>query len=138
MNHRELFSLEHKIALVTGASSGLGEHFAEVLAAAGATVVLAARRTDRLANVVSRIEAAGGCAHALVMDVTSAQSVQQGFTQLDEMFDDPARALLIGLDSQTQPVPPGQLGSPGQLVEQLQGQDQTVGLLGVEAEADIV
>ena len=87
MSDPKLFSLECKVALVTGASSGLGEHFAEVLASAGATVVLAARRTDKLASVVSRIEAAGGCACALDMDVTSAKSVQQGFKQLDEMFE---------------------------------------------------
>ena len=87
MNPHKLFSLEHKIALVTGASSGLGEHFAQVLAAAGATVVLAARRTDKLASVVSKIQGAGGCAHALGMDVTAAKSVQEGFKQLDEMFE---------------------------------------------------
>ena len=54
-----LFSLAGRTALVTGASSGLGEHFATVLASAGAAVVVAARRTDRLEVLRARIEAAG-------------------------------------------------------------------------------
>ncbi len=51
-----------KVALVTGASSGLGARFATVLAQAGATVVLAARRTERLKELRAEIEAAGGAA----------------------------------------------------------------------------
>jgi NADP-dependent 3-hydroxy acid dehydrogenase YdfG len=63
-------SLHGRAVLVTGASSGIGEGTALALAAAGATVVAAARRTDRLADLVRRIEAAGGSAWPLALDVT--------------------------------------------------------------------
>ena len=62
--------LAGKIALITGASSGIGEAAAVALAAAGATVAVAARRADRLHALVARIEAAGGKALALPGDVT--------------------------------------------------------------------
>ncbi len=74
-----LFSLAGRTALVTGASSGLGEHFATVLASAGAKVVVAARRTDRLAALKERITAAGGIAHAVAMDVTNRADVERAF-----------------------------------------------------------
>lgn len=74
-----LFSLAGKTALVTGASSGLGEHFAAVLAASGAKVVVAARRTDRLVALKERIESAGGVAHAVSMDVTDRADVERAF-----------------------------------------------------------
>ncbi|WP_344735515.1 SDR family NAD(P)-dependent oxidoreductase [Nocardioides fonticola] len=67
--------LAGEIALVTGASSGLGARFAELLAAHGAHVVAAARRTDRLAELVGRIEDAGGRASAVALDVTDAASI---------------------------------------------------------------
>jgi len=69
------FSIAGQVALVTGASSGIGEHFAEVLAAAGAKVALAARRTDRLAAVAQRIEADGGQCLPLACDVTRQASI---------------------------------------------------------------
>ena len=63
-------TLAGKIALVTGASSGIGEAAAVSLAEAGATVAVAARRADRLTGLVSRIEASGGRALAIVGDMT--------------------------------------------------------------------
>ena len=77
-----LFDVSGKVALVTGASSGLGEHFARTLAARGAFVVAAARRTDRLAALVSDIEAAGGRALAVAMDVADPASVQAAFATI--------------------------------------------------------
>lgn len=71
----QLFSLDNQCVLVTGASSGLGGHFARTLAAAGAKVALAARRTDRLQDLVREIQAAGGQAHAFELDVTDRASV---------------------------------------------------------------
>lgn len=67
--------LTGRTALVTGASSGLGRHFAGVLAKAGARVALAARRTEALAETRSAIEAAGGSAVVVAMDVTDPASV---------------------------------------------------------------
>jgi NAD(P)-dependent dehydrogenase (short-subunit alcohol dehydrogenase family) len=60
-----LFSLSGRVALVSGASSGIGRHMAGTLARAGADVVLVARRADRLAEVEAAIAEAGGRAHAL-------------------------------------------------------------------------
>ncbi|HEY6642484.1 glucose 1-dehydrogenase [Povalibacter sp.] len=68
-------TLEGKVALVTGASSGLGRHFARVLAGAGAKVGLAARRTDALATLAEEIDALGGVAALSKLDVTDAASV---------------------------------------------------------------
>ncbi len=70
MAEQPKFDLTGRVALVTGASSGLGAGFAKALAAAGAKVVLAARRADKLAEQVAAIEAAGGQAIAVSMDVT--------------------------------------------------------------------
>ncbi|WP_372395656.1 glucose 1-dehydrogenase [Azospirillum sp. HJ39] len=67
--------LKGRTALVTGASSGLGRHFAGVLAQAGARVALAARRTDALAETRAAIEAVGGSATIVAMDVTDPDSV---------------------------------------------------------------
>lgn len=76
------FDLTGKVALVTGASSGLGRHFATVLAAAGCTVGLAARREDRLIDVVSDIQAMGGKAHSIPMDVGDRDSIEAGIEKL--------------------------------------------------------
>lgn len=72
-----LFDLTGKRALVTGASSGLGEHFAQTLAGAGAHVLVAARRIERLQSLVERIRANGGSAQVLALDVSSADSVAE-------------------------------------------------------------
>jgi NAD(P)-dependent dehydrogenase (short-subunit alcohol dehydrogenase family) len=69
-------NLEGKIALVTGASSGLGNRFARVLSQAGATVVLAARRMERLKELRAEIESDGGAAHAVMLDVTDHASIK--------------------------------------------------------------
>jgi len=70
------FDLGGKIALVTGASSGLGTRFARVLAASGAQVVLASRRVERLKELRAEIEAAGGAAHVVALDVTDPASIR--------------------------------------------------------------
>jgi NAD(P)-dependent dehydrogenase (short-subunit alcohol dehydrogenase family) len=83
---KDRFDLTGRVALVTGASSGLGEHFAQVLAEAGASVVVAARRVERLQALVERIRAAGGQASAVAMDVTDAASVQGAFDEVEQPF----------------------------------------------------
>ncbi len=80
------FDLSGRVALVTGASSGFGEHFTRVLAAAGARVVAGARREDRLHRLVDDIAAAGGAALAVAMDVTDAASVAAAFAAAETKF----------------------------------------------------
>jgi NAD(P)-dependent dehydrogenase (short-subunit alcohol dehydrogenase family) len=69
------FDLSGRIALITGASSGLGRHFALTLARAGARVAVAARRTDKLAELTAEVDTLGGSALPLEMDVTERASV---------------------------------------------------------------
>jgi len=80
----ERFSLAGHVALVTGASSGIGRHFARTLALAGASVVVAARRADKLDEVVAEIHALGREARALALalDVTDSTSVRAAFDTL--------------------------------------------------------
>ena len=84
MNIEEMFSLHGKTALLSGASSGLGAYFSTVLADAGAHVFLTARRTEKLAEVVDKIESNGGKAEAIRMDVSDPDSVYAAFAQLDQ------------------------------------------------------
>ena len=78
------FNLSGHVIAITGASSGFGHHFAGVLANAGAKVILGARRTDKLAERVEEITAAGGEAIAASLDVREKDSIA-GF--LDTAFD---------------------------------------------------
>lgn len=78
------FDLGGRVVLVTGASSGLGTRFAQVMAANGAAVVLAARRTDLLLEHTARIEAEGGRAMAVAMDVTDETSVIATYDQIEK------------------------------------------------------
>jgi NAD(P)-dependent dehydrogenase (short-subunit alcohol dehydrogenase family) len=70
--------LSGRVALVTGATSGLGEQFARTLAKAGAAVVLTGRRVERLKTLRAEIAGAGGDAHIVPMDVTDHVSIKAG------------------------------------------------------------
>ena len=84
MSNNDLFSMQGKLVLVTGASSGLGKHFAQVLAKAGATVLLSARNVEKLQQVLNQIKAEGGQASAVAMDVSNSTSVK---TALNAIVD---------------------------------------------------
>jgi hypothetical protein len=68
--------LSGRVALITGASGGLGAQFARTLASAGAAVVLASRRVERLKDLRAQIEAEGGDAHVITLDVTDMASIK--------------------------------------------------------------
>jgi 3-oxoacyl-[acyl-carrier protein] reductase len=86
MKTAELFDLTGRVAMVTGASSGLGARFAQVLADAGASVVLVGRRAERLAGVKDRIEQAGGRAIAASADVLDHGAMRRAFDQAEAAF----------------------------------------------------
>ena len=86
MAEQPKFDLTGRVALVTGASSGLGAGFAKALAASGAKVVLAARRADKLAEQVAAIKAAGGQAVAVSMDVTDEASTIAAYDAAEAAF----------------------------------------------------
>ncbi len=81
-----MFSLQEKVAFVTGASQGIGCATAEVLAEAGARVVVASRQIEKLNKVAARIQAAGGEALAVRMDVASEDEIKAAFAQATERF----------------------------------------------------
>ena len=98
--------LDGRVALVTGASSGIGEATAEALAAAGAKVVVAARRIDRLQQVVERIGKAGGEAAVIEADVTQPRTAeamiadtQKRFGKLDILVNNAGVMLLAPIEA---------------------------------------
>ncbi len=87
-------SLKNKVVLITGASSGFGEEAARQFARQGASVVLAARRIDRLQDLVAKIQAEGGEAMATPVDVTNGADVQnmvksvvENYQRIDILFN---------------------------------------------------
>jgi 3-oxoacyl-[acyl-carrier protein] reductase len=82
----DMFNLTGRVALVTGASSGLGQQFARALADNGAAVALVARRTDRLLDLQQEIEAAGGKALAIEADVTDRAAMVAAFDAAEKAF----------------------------------------------------
>ncbi len=81
-----MFKLDNKTALVTGASQGIGEAIAKLLAAQGARVVLAARNEEKLEQLAAYIDAAGGCARPLALDVTRPETFAERLKGLPEDF----------------------------------------------------
>jgi 3-oxoacyl-[acyl-carrier protein] reductase len=81
-----MFSLKDKVAVVTGASQGIGRETALALAAAGAKVAAAARNEEKLKTLAGEIFATGGIALAVKMDVADAEQVKAGFKQVVEKF----------------------------------------------------
>jgi 3-oxoacyl-[acyl-carrier protein] reductase len=86
MKASDIFDLSDRVALVTGASGGLGLRFAEVLAANGASVALVARRMDRLKEVQAKIEKAGGKAIAIEADVLDRAQMNRAFGEAEKAF----------------------------------------------------
>lgn len=85
-----LFRVDGRRALVTGASSGLGRRFALTLARAGAQVIVAARRTDKLADLVAQLESLPGRCLAVSLDVTDAAKVAACFDEIERRAGGPA------------------------------------------------
>src|SRR5674536_158713 len=83
---RQMGRLENKVALVTGASSGMGYEIAKLFAKEGASVVAIARRKEKLADLVAKIEADGGKAIAVAGDVTSEEDVQNAVKTAVQTF----------------------------------------------------
>lgn len=89
MKAAEIFDLKGQVALVTGASSGLGRRFAQVLAANGAAVALVARRADRLTELCVEIERTSGRAIAITADVTDRDAMVRAFDAAEKAFGTP-------------------------------------------------
>ncbi len=78
------FDISGEVVLVTGASSGIGRHFAQVLATAGAKVAAAARRADRLSELARDIESRGGMCLPLACDVTKQDSIREAIANAED------------------------------------------------------
>jgi len=91
-----MFKLDGKTALVTGASQGIGEGIAELLARQGARVVVAARNEEKLKALAARIDAGGGCARPLVLDVTAHESLAESLKGLPDDWERVLRTNLTG------------------------------------------
>ena len=87
--------LSGRVAMVSGASSGLGAQFARTLAKAGAGVVLAARRMERLKALRAEIEAEGGDAHVVELDVTDTDSIKAAVARLAIPHENNAAAPIV-------------------------------------------
>jgi predicted amino acid dehydrogenase len=102
-------SLAGKVAIITGASSGIGEESARLFAAQGCKVVLAARRIEKLEQIVAEIKEKGGEAIAVATDVTEIEQIKNMFAKTMETYDK--------LD--IPPLPPSALRHYARLGEQL-------------------
>ena len=86
MTQRDLFSVNGRVALITGASGGLGQHLSNTLAAAGARVVLGARRTAAVESLAAKIIESGGDARAVHLDVLEEDSVDRALDVAEASF----------------------------------------------------
>ena len=109
--------VEGKVIIVTGASSGIGEKTAEVLAAEGAKVVLAARRKEKLEDVANRIIAAGGEAYTVSGDVSVredcdriAEETVKKYGRIDVLVNNAGVAPKVRLDLLSSPCLYGKTG----------------------------
>ncbi|GAC14589.1 SDR family oxidoreductase [Aliiglaciecola lipolytica] len=83
---KDLFNLHGKVALVTGASRGIGESIARLLAAYGAEVIVSSRKIDGCEAVASSIRESGGKAHAMACHVGDLTQIEATFKQIEEQF----------------------------------------------------
>jgi NAD(P)-dependent dehydrogenase (short-subunit alcohol dehydrogenase family) len=81
----ELFDMSSDTVLITGGGTGLGRHFAQVLAGAGATVILSGRRMEKLEESAHSVRDSGGRAHCVAMDVSDSDSVARGIEACNEI-----------------------------------------------------